>query len=547
VQDIVMQQRQLLGFAVAFALALALGSGISIAQPTIDENTVLQICQAFSNKAPEQMPAIVSPEAGKKFIETYNSISGKLHGCLSAKQTVSDATGLTFLLQHTQYEANWHFSTDDKSINEIAIRLFRPVTLAGDGDWEIPPQRTSGSSVIDVGALAETVQQLQLKLALDQARLASSFSEVSSVLKNGAPAPPAPPNIVEFFYATNRKQSDAPATYVGNPPATSMINGNRVYSSDGWTAVGDYTGERETDLSFGAIRVSVPEGHHIGQIELPSEIEAFGYTLYSFSPNPTKHFIIRSIEKTDEAAWIKSLSSMTGKKALVFVHGFNTKFRDAVFRTAQIVWDLQYHGTTVLFSWPSRGEIADYLYDTNSALASRDALMHVIADLHNAGFTEINILAHSMGNLIAVDALSNSAATQSPVAIAQLVMAAPDVDRDMFIKDIPGLAKVAKGLTLYADANDKALQLSKRIAGNIPRAGDVPQSGPVVIPPVWTIDASVIGDEVFGLNHDVFATTRNILNDLKILLETGAPPPRLGEIHAYPAPPQKATYFRYVP
>jgi hypothetical protein len=64
---------------------------------------------------------------------------------------------------------------------------------------------------------------------------------------------------------------------------------------------------------------------------------------------------------------------------------------------------------------------------------------------------------------------------------------------------------------------------------------------------VSTIDASVIGDEIFGLNHDVFATTRNVLDDLKILLDTGAPPPRLGEIRGYPAPPQIATYFRYVP
>ncbi|WP_081851376.1 alpha/beta fold hydrolase [Bradyrhizobium sp. URHD0069] len=141
----------------------------------------------------------------------------------------------------------------------------------------------------------------------------------------------------------------------------------------------------------------------------------------------------------------------------------NTKFRDAVFRTAQIVWDLQFQGTTVLFSWPSRGEIADYIYDQNSALGSRAALLRVVANLRKAGFQHVDILAHSMGNLIAVDALSNSASTKSPVAIAQLRMAAPDVDRDMFIQAIPRVAKVAKGLTLYASANDRALWLSKRV------------------------------------------------------------------------------------
>jgi len=187
------------------------------------------------------------------------------------------------------------------------------------------------------------------------------------------------------------------------------------------------------------------------------------------------------------------------------------------------------------------------LYDKDSALGSREALLHVVADVHKAGSTDISIIAHSMGNLIAVDALSNSAATKSPVAIAQLIMAAPDVDRDMFIQGIPNVAKVARGLTLYASAHEKALALSKRVAGNIPRAGDVPASGPIVVVPVSTMDVSAVGDEMFGLNHNAFASTRNILNDLKILLETGAPPPRLAEIRGYPEPPEKATYFRYVP
>jgi esterase/lipase superfamily enzyme len=282
-------------------------------------------------------------------------------------------------------------------------------------------------------------------------------------------------------------------------------------------------------------------------LELPSDLKWFGFTLRKATLDPTKHFTIRSIERTDEEKWVQALASVQRKKALVFVHGFNTKFRDAVFRAAQITWDLQFKGATVLFSWPSRGDVADYFYDKDSALGPRLALLHVIDNLHKAGYDDIDVIAHSMGNLIAVDALANSAATQSPTRIAQLIMAAPDVDRDMFIQGIPAVAKVTKGLTLYASKNDKALQLSKRIAGNIPRAGDVPDSGPVVLPGLWTIDMSLIGDELFGLNHSTFATTRNVLNDLAILIERGIPPPRLTEIRGYPEPPAKASYFRYLP
>jgi esterase/lipase superfamily enzyme len=329
---------------------------------------------------------------------------------------------------------------------------------------------------------------------------------------------------------------------------STVITDYGAHGANGWTLVSGYTGERSHDLSFGAVRVRIPDTHRMGRIELPSSIRIFGLRFSNEEAEPAKHFIIRGIEQTSEEEWIRTLSAATGKTALVFIHGFNTKFNDSVFRTAQIVWDLQFRGTTVLFSWPSRGEIADYDYDRDSALGSRYALLHVIDDLHQAGFDNIDIIAHSMGNLIALDALSNSASAGPPLAIvAQLIMAAPDVDRDLFVQEIPRLAQVAKGLTLYASKNDRALQLSKRVGGNIPRAGDVPPGGPIVSSSVSTIDVSAIGDELFGLNHNTFATTRNILDDIKILLDTGKPPPRLTEIRSYPEPPQKAAYFRYVP
>ena len=65
--------------------------------------------------------------------------------------------------------------------------------------------------------------------------------------------------------------------------------------------------------------------------------------------------------------------------ALVFVHGFNTSFDDAVLRHAQIVWDLQYTGLPVLFSWPSRESVLDYVYDQQSAIGAREHFIHLFA------------------------------------------------------------------------------------------------------------------------------------------------------------------------
>lgn len=504
--------------ALTLLVGVGLGTTRSIAEPVLNPNLVLQICQALLNKAPEELPAVVQRQAGEHFVEEYgqNYYPKPLDGCVSAIETGRASTGeATFLLQHIRYESYWEFSFDGVSIKHIKITRFRPVTLAGDEAW----------------------QESRRSLSSSRRRTAG---ENRSEKESGQDDP----RVVEFFYATNRKRSTDPVITENS----TVITDDRADGSNGWRPVSGYTGERSRYLSFGAVRVRVPDTHRIGKMELPSSVKIFGVRFSSGDADPSKHFTIRSIEEANEDDWIKSLSSANDKKALIFIHGFNTKFRDAVFRTAQIVWDLQFHGTTVLLSWPSRGEIADYDYDRESALGSRYALLQVIDDLHKAGFDEVDIVAHSMGNLIAVDALSNSASTQSPGAIVdQFVMAAPDVDRDLFIQEIPRIAKVAKGLTLYASKNDKALQLSKRVAGNIPRAGDVPADGPIVISSVSTIDVSAIGDELFGLNHNTFATTRNILDDLKILIETGKLSPRLTEIRGYPEPPQKATYFRYVP
>ncbi len=37
------------------------------------------------------------------------------------------------------------------------------------------------------------------------------------------------------------------------------------------------------------------------------------------------------------------------------MHGYNTSFDNALYRTAQIAYDLDFDGATFLYSWPSGG------------------------------------------------------------------------------------------------------------------------------------------------------------------------------------------------
>jgi esterase/lipase superfamily enzyme len=333
-------------------------------------------------------------------------------------------------------------------------------------------------------------------------------------------SPASDPRIVEFLFASTRKTVATAAT-----PNIS------------------YSGERGP-LTYGAASVRIPEDHKIGHIELPSSMKLFGIKL---SPNEREHFIIKSVVSLPEYEFDQIIREKNAKSALVFVHGFNTTFEDALYRNAQIVWDLQYNGLSVLFTWASRGDVSDYIYDKESAYQARDDFITLLRKLkQNFGIEQVNVLAHSMGNLIALEALAGYASTSNPVQIAHLVMAAPDVDRDEFVKLTPKAKTIVGGMTLYASSADRALVASRKLAGGIPRAGDVSSDGPIILPNVETIDVTAVGDEIFGLNHNVFAASRDVMEDISALLNLNRPPPRLIQIRAAPDPPAHPTYWRYV-
>jgi esterase/lipase superfamily enzyme len=214
---------------------------------------------------------------------------------------------------------------------------------------------------------------------------------------------------------------------------------------------------------------------------------------------------------------------------------------------AQIVWDLQYRGLPVLFSWPSRGGVHNYPYDRESAIGARRHFIDLLRSLQKEHRIEtVHVLAHSMGNFLALEALANHARTSDPVRIAELIMAAPDVDRDQFLGFVPEVQHIAKGLTLYVSATDRALAASGSFAGGVPRAGDVPAGGPIVLPGLDTIDVTSLGEELFGLNHTVFAAVRSLIDDIGILLREGRRAPRLPQIRPFPEGSKTPQFWRYV-
>lgn len=114
------------------------------------------------------------------------------------------------------------------------------------------------------------------------------------------------------------------------------------------------------------------------------------------------------------------------------------------------------------------------------------------------------------------------------------------------------MQKIAGGMTLYASSADKALLLSKSVAGSIPRAGDVSSDGPIIFPGIDTIDVTDLGKEMFGLNHDVFAASPTVIADIKALLASSLRPPDkrtnpMARISPAPAGVTPSTYWHYAP
>ena len=148
--------------------------------------------------------------------------------------------------------------------------------------------------------------------------------------------------------------------------------------------------------------------------------------------------------------------------------------------------------------------------------------------VNKTGAQSISIIAHSMGNQPTLQVLRDlRRSAPGNVRISQVILAAPDVDRDNFVniaRDIQGLAS---GVTLYAAGNDRALTVSRNFYGGIPRAGDVPTTGPLVLPGIDTIDVSAASMDSLGLNHSGYAENNALLQDIAALIATGMRPPKL--------------------
>ena len=263
-----------------------------------------------------------------------------------------------------------------------------------------------------------------------------------------------------------------------------------------------YAGERSPSVTFARVGMTVPAVHKTGAIERRKKGQRV---------DPAKYFTAESITTFNSApAFSNALRAditAKGGRALVFVHGYNTAFDSAVYRLTQIAHDAGYSGTPVLFSWASGGRISDYVYDTNSATAARDALEETLRLVAQSGAKRVDVIAHSMGNWVTVEAFRQLAITDDRDLggkLGDVVLASPDIDVDVFKSQMRRYGKPNKPFFLFLSGDDRALELARFIAGNKPRLGGYNDAADIASLGVTVVDLTKVsaGDR---LHHSKFA------------------------------------------
>ncbi|HEY8124373.1 MAG TPA: alpha/beta hydrolase [Methylocystis sp.] len=330
-----------------------------------------------------------------------------------------------------------------------------------------------------------------------------------------------------------------------------------------------YGAERSYNLAYGAVEVSSSEAAS-AVVAPPGEIGRFPATPYPLEKvtggvrrkSDTVAAHERSVAEM-QAALRTRVAQTLRKEVVVFVHGYNNSFEDAVKSAAQICGDLGPQDfTCVALTWPAGGSggiLMGYNVDRESgefSITDIRKAIRIIAD--TPGVRRLHFVAHSRGTDVLTTALQHLAieayVTQQSLStrfkVANIILAAPDMDIDVAFARLmavpsdpdmqfgraPQRSVVFKTgdmhYTVYSSASDRALGLSKMLFGSQLRLGLLDaHSDPSEIkfaPHVAGVAdfISVQGGDWIG--HSYFLSDATVRADLTALIRDGKMPGEAG-------------------
>jgi esterase/lipase superfamily enzyme len=260
-----------------------------------------------------------------------------------------------------------------------------------------------------------------------------------------------------------------------------------------------FSSERSPDLIFAEARLKPPSS---------SLIRSGEWSIAS----------VESLSRTNAAQAFAQAA--LGRDLLLYIHGYRESFETAAASTIELSEGIKFSGVTGLFTWPSAGSTLSYVADRESAMWSRDAFEDLLAAMANTpSGGRIHIVAHSMGTLLTLETLRmlrGAGGERAMERIGAVVLAAPDIDIDLFARGLERLGSDAKKITVISSTNDRALAVSSRLAGGVIRAGAADRERLEALS-VRVADASEFGGGI--INHDLFLSNPEVQQVVKRAIE----------------------------
>jgi Alpha/beta hydrolase of unknown function (DUF900) len=353
------------------------------------------------------------------------------------------------------------------------------------------------------------------------------------------PCPETPdeagPNSIRILFGTDRKGSVAfqqKGGPVANPDSLFLNEpGNKLHLGCAYVVppkndVKDAGDLASSEITWYHLLHSTPEADLGDQLYLAHELAGRGQTRMT-PRGRVARVLARGIDSTVSAS-----------SALLFIHGYNVSFKDALFTVAQIKSATNYSGRIYMYSWPSAASTLNYIADMDNAEEAEPFLQSFLKLLmRDADIDDLDILVHSMGSQPVLRALSalrsvfeterEGAVRPTKIRIGQIMFAAPDVARPVFDQKIRRIAPYADRVTVYASMTDAALLASKVLRSGASRMGELDDDGEpllVEVKNVHVIDAT--GPERWwrldriwkGYGHDYFLQSEGVRDDIKRIL-----------------------------
>jgi len=318
---------------------------------------------------------------------------------------------------------------------------------------------------------------------------------------------------MEVYFATNRRPS----------PRAEPRNYAKDFNPDGISA-----------LRFGRARVSGQSVtvHTAAERLVPDEQER--------SLNLQKSRLGSSKVFSD----VREAMMAESRDTLVFVHGYNVSFKEAVKDAARLGERLAGvdggRGVNMaLFSWPSDGSMAPFLAyasDRRDAAASGAALARGMLKLYEflQGLSRqdqcdrrVHLMCHSMGNYVlrhAVQEFLRQSSWRPRRLFDQVLLMAADEDDDAFEHEhkLALLPRMARRVNVYFNRNDRAMAVSDITKANPERLGDDGPRHPFQIPAkVTQIDCTKVVAGV--VEHSYYKDSPEVVADVTAVLSGTEP------------------------